>query len=57
VHCSAVYTNSNINCPVCGMAIEKVSDAQKKHIEKMIEESRKNLPMEVKNKKVNILCN
>jgi RING finger/CHY zinc finger protein 1 len=42
VHCSSGY--NSINCPICGMAIQKLSKKKNEEIEKLVEETKSNLP-------------
>ena len=47
----------DINCPTCGMANYKMSKKDIEHIEREIEKTQDKLPQEVKDMKVNVLCN
>jgi hypothetical protein len=45
------------NCPSCGMAWYKMKPAQIEHVGKLIEQTKDALPPEIKDKKVDVLCN
>lgn len=57
IHVACLQEVRDVNCPVCGMATVKLSKQQNDNIQKMIDQTKDNLPEEVKNHKVNILCN
>jgi RING finger/CHY zinc finger protein 1 len=57
IHTACMQGLTDINCPVCGMAMQKMSAQQNAHIQQLIDSTKDKLPEEVKNHKVNILCN
>lgn len=55
VDCSKML--QDINCPTCGMANYKLSKKEIERIDKKIAETKDNLPAELKDLKVNVMCN
>lgn len=55
--CFNAYIKTNIACPICCKSLYKMQEEEIKHIDNLIQESKENLPEELKSKKVEILCN
>lgn len=57
LHCFNKYMGTSQVCPLCSKSLVKMSKEFIDHYDKMIDETKNNLPEELKEKKVSILCN
>ena len=57
IHLECRNMLQDLNCPSCGMADIEMNDAMKKRISEQIEKTKDKLPPELKDTKVNVLCN
>lgn len=57
VKCFKNYIRTSNTCPICCRSLYKMSDEDIKHIDEEIEKTKDNLPLELKDKKVDVLCN
>lgn len=56
-HCFNKYVKTSSNCPLCSKSLVKMPKETIEKFDKLIEETKDNLPQELKDKKVTILCN
>ena len=57
IHLECLEMLQNLNCPTCGMANYSLSKKEIKRIDAEIERTKDNLPVELKEMKVNVMCN
>lgn len=54
--CEAYVQSGNVNCPVCGRSFHKMGQNEKNMIEEAINLTRDQIPQELRDKKVSIIC-